>query len=360
MTESIASISSNITRYDYSGHQLEPGWIRIFRLVSGSWDETPAGSMSAIKLEVNHRLKNNYAAISFEWGSSNQQGEVMIDGKCLKIPVGLERALRQIRHTVLENPYWHHRHSGEAQTYSMDVWADAICIDQSNEDEKKLQIQMMGSIFQHADPLYIWLGYPSQADRLAMETIKQLAAPFPVSRNTKLTNHPTEEYSQPDPESEKWAAIQGLLSKPYFNRSWASRSPPTKLPSPALSYMLILPDYTRNRPAKYERLASILRQPLGTMGRYPNRHSSSANALMATTATVRLAQYPGGAHRWNTRQVSESTNGHGRSHKPRMFSEREPVCFSRAPVSFPGGQDLVDPQHMHGSRERSFIASTRE
>ena len=38
------------------------------------------------------------------------------------------------------------------------IWADAICIDQSNLQERAQQVQMMGSIYRAARKVCAWLG----------------------------------------------------------------------------------------------------------------------------------------------------------------------------------------------------------
>ncbi|TGJ85572.1 hypothetical protein E0Z10_g3198 [Xylaria hypoxylon] len=51
---------------------------------------------------------------------------------------------------------------------SFTIWVDAICINQSTKDEKPQQIPLMGSIYQGAEKVYIWLGEGSAATGRAM------------------------------------------------------------------------------------------------------------------------------------------------------------------------------------------------
>jgi hypothetical protein len=47
------------------------------------------------------------------------------------------------------------------------MWIDAICIDQSDLQEKNQQVHMMGRIYQEASCTDIWLGDPKDAIRPA-------------------------------------------------------------------------------------------------------------------------------------------------------------------------------------------------
>jgi hypothetical protein len=39
------------------------------------------------------------------------------------------------------------------------IWVDAICIDQSNPDERSQQVQLMGQIYRNAQRVLVWLGH---------------------------------------------------------------------------------------------------------------------------------------------------------------------------------------------------------
>jgi len=47
------------------------------------------------------------------------------------------------------------------------LWADAICIDQQNIEERGTQVQLMGMIYWKADRVLVWLGQNiAENDRL--------------------------------------------------------------------------------------------------------------------------------------------------------------------------------------------------
>jgi hypothetical protein len=38
------------------------------------------------------------------------------------------------------------------------IWADAVCINQADDEEKSWQVRMMGDVYRNADRVLIWLG----------------------------------------------------------------------------------------------------------------------------------------------------------------------------------------------------------
>jgi hypothetical protein len=76
------------------------------------------------------------------WGDSMVTEPISLDNEEFLVTTSLHAALRQMR--------------GKAETII--VWVDAICIDQSNVDERSSQVGMMGAIYSSALLVYAWLG----------------------------------------------------------------------------------------------------------------------------------------------------------------------------------------------------------
>jgi hypothetical protein len=74
-------------------------------------------------------------------GSRLRRGD-RLDFEPMQVTTNLELALRYLRH---------HK---QPRT----LWIDAVCIDQANEDEKRLQIQRMDFIYANASSVVVWLG----------------------------------------------------------------------------------------------------------------------------------------------------------------------------------------------------------
>lgn len=67
-----------------------------------------------------YNLIDNYTALSYVWGNAAERGTIDIGGKVLDITASLELALRHIRDPLR----------------TLHVWADGICINQTDIEEK--------------------------------------------------------------------------------------------------------------------------------------------------------------------------------------------------------------------------------
>ncbi|KAF4848561.1 D-xylose 1-dehydrogenase [Colletotrichum siamense] len=90
-----------------------------------------------------------FHAISYTWGDPEQTTFIHVNGKLLKVRRNCEYALKQAR-----------CHGG-----TRFHWVDAICINQSDHQEKSHQVQMMGRIFKKADLVLACVG-PAADDTL--------------------------------------------------------------------------------------------------------------------------------------------------------------------------------------------------
>jgi Heterokaryon incompatibility protein (HET) len=96
-----------------------------------------------------------YEAISYTWGDETVSLSIEIDGKDYKI----RRNLYQFIH-ILRRPHesWY-------------LWADAICIDQTNLKEKSEQVSVIGQIFRQATVVRVWLGLHQDGSERVMDVI---------------------------------------------------------------------------------------------------------------------------------------------------------------------------------------------
>ena len=83
-----------------------------------------------------------YHALSWCWGAPGRYKPMLLDGHPVR--------LRDTLHSFL---------SALARRYEeLIVWVDALCINQSDEEEKSSQVRLMGDIYRNADDVYVWLG----------------------------------------------------------------------------------------------------------------------------------------------------------------------------------------------------------
>lgn len=62
-------------------------------------------------------------------------------------------------------------------TDSLKLWADAICINQADAEEKRSQVEIMRDIYVSAHQTWVWLGLPAADSDEAMGTVQKLHYP---------------------------------------------------------------------------------------------------------------------------------------------------------------------------------------
>lgn len=90
-----------------------------------------------------------YEALSYCWGSPPVTNTIFVNGKSLQVSPNLEHALRNLRYRGRKN---------------RKLWIDAICIDQSSHHEKNAQVPRMGSIYNTASRVVVWVGRDHEPD----------------------------------------------------------------------------------------------------------------------------------------------------------------------------------------------------
>ncbi|KNG51804.1 heterokaryon incompatibility protein [Stemphylium lycopersici] len=95
-----------------------------------------------LRISLSAADRPQYEALSYVWGDPKICVEIICDGVPFQVTVNLFNALRKLR----------------LPCTSRLVWADAICIDQNNDDEKNCQIPLMNEIYSLAESVVVWLG----------------------------------------------------------------------------------------------------------------------------------------------------------------------------------------------------------
>jgi hypothetical protein len=104
-----------------------------------------------------------FHAISYVWGDPTKSAEILIDGKPLKITRNLYDILRAIQKDEIAD---------------VNVWADAICINQDDLRERSAQILLMREIYRAAFQVRIWLGHCSDDALRCLKFIDKLNNPL--------------------------------------------------------------------------------------------------------------------------------------------------------------------------------------
>ncbi|KAM5369986.1 hypothetical protein ACJZ2D_008669 [Fusarium nematophilum] len=114
-------------------------YIRLIRLNPGVLDDPVHLSLIPTSLDSNPAFE----ALSYAWGDATSDPRVVhCHEALLQVGQSLHSALVHLRH----------------QTETRVLWADAICINQKDDEERGQQIQIMADIYSAAARTLIWLG----------------------------------------------------------------------------------------------------------------------------------------------------------------------------------------------------------
>jgi hypothetical protein len=138
-----------------------------------------------------------YTALSYAWGEPGVLRSLYIE------PCG-DLGIRASLHDFL-----HMRSSTIKQTTYF--WIDAICIDQSNIQERNHQVRLMKEIYTAASVVDIWLGAEADDSDLAIRHIKARAKKSPAISG--------------EGQKKAWSsrvgrAVSELCERPYWRRMW--------------------------------------------------------------------------------------------------------------------------------------------
>lgn len=174
-------------------------------------------------LEVKE-LKNAppYYALSHSWGTQAHDEPVRISGHSINITHDLAAGIRLIQSASMSNlclsPLLRY------------IWIDSICIDQSNNAERSLQVSMMREVYSRAIRTLIWLGPDveqccaawSLVDQVYLTVRSHHAKPTSLSDiSMRMYSDLTHQaYGLPTWDNDSWGILNKLLSFRWFSRLW--------------------------------------------------------------------------------------------------------------------------------------------
>lgn len=168
-----------------------------------------------------------YEAISYVWGTDLRDHDIVCDGKVLKITSNLHRALRRVR--LPDTPRI--------------LWADSICINQDNLQEKSRQVILMGDIYGNAERVLICMSssggeHGSRVAALLKDACGMIDSSI-LQINKKVDERkrrgdgepherpwdcfPYPDASDPVLHDSRWASVSVLVKQDWFSRGWVVR-----------------------------------------------------------------------------------------------------------------------------------------
>ncbi|KAI1760275.1 heterokaryon incompatibility protein-domain-containing protein [Hypoxylon sp. FL1150] len=137
--------------------QLLPGQIRVLLLQPG-----PPGSPIRCELRTTTLDGNTqYEALSYVWGNLTMDRRIYVNQERISITHSLHRALIHLRH----------------ETRIRVLWVDALCINQTNIQEREAQVSRIYNIYNHATRVVVWLNTAPFGIRQAFQAAQRNKLP---------------------------------------------------------------------------------------------------------------------------------------------------------------------------------------
>ncbi|KAI4268354.1 MAG: hypothetical protein L6R38_007871 [Xanthoria sp. 2 TBL-2021] len=140
--------------------------IRICTIHPGAFEDPISCSLRTVSLDDDPE----YETLSYAWGAPVRDHTVLVDGAALKVTGNLYNALRFLRRQqrpFSEDDYESRSDNaskGDETTPCWDpeasgvLWADAVCINQADYDERSSQVKIMGDVYRRGVRLHVWIG----------------------------------------------------------------------------------------------------------------------------------------------------------------------------------------------------------
>lgn len=199
---------------EYRYDSLPPGlFIRMLTLHPGERDDPLKGKLEFFDINSSE----SYEPLSYVWGPPPIDGNHQIaisddkgDGN-LQLTANLYGALKRLRYTDRERR----------------LWADQICTNQKNMEERSQQVQFMNRIYKNASHVLVWLGQDEKGPdkksvaESAFSLVRELDETFrdEAKREKFHIDHTGEnlEKQSRDP----WVPLDHLTDLPWVRRTAA-------------------------------------------------------------------------------------------------------------------------------------------
>ncbi|RDI81402.1 hypothetical protein Vi05172_g8687 [Venturia inaequalis] len=203
-----------------------PKCIRVLKIHAG--DDIDVVSCDVFEVDLD--LKPSFEALSYTWDldpqwstfsfefvadKEKEERPILCNGKTLHVTMNLYHALTELRRQNLATP----------------VWADQVCINQHDGDEKIAQLGIMVDVYRSARRVTIWLGKLSLVRSNALEfmdeltdepfwTLQSKPAPDSLARMNSLSRAFEQMNSLNIKDQYHWLGVILVVGRQWFQRAW--------------------------------------------------------------------------------------------------------------------------------------------
>ncbi|TDZ54772.1 Heterokaryon incompatibility protein 6, OR allele [Colletotrichum trifolii] len=193
-----------VQKYEYAALRTRDS-VRVVALESASQHEAKlrCSIIQYSRLEQSSLVdtERDYAAVSYARGTAEPSRMLMVDGtSCLQMTPTVDSILRHLR----------------KPNKTRHLWIDAVCLDQSNADEKAEQIPQMGAIYKGAKKVHVWLGEADHSTAGLFSAARKLSSLPHSSYSRETRQRILEQTIGPN----YFSRIQALLDREWFKRRW--------------------------------------------------------------------------------------------------------------------------------------------
>lgn len=182
--------------------------IRLLVVEPGNRDEDLRTTLDEVSLNDSPK----YEAVSYSWGSLSNKTNLKCGNSRILIPTNLEQALKRIRLPHLRRQ----------------VWADAVCINQDDLEERNQQVSIMRIIFQSAERVLAWLGHVED-DRVSnaftavcsiVRSWRPKGDKYEYASYAEALEPNGGNETMPNIDVRAWTCLKALFETDYFRRFW--------------------------------------------------------------------------------------------------------------------------------------------
>ena len=182
--------------------------VRVLHVLPGRSEDAICGHLIAVDLDTHPR----YRCVSYTWGEPIFTSRIIVNGDEFPVTKNLESALRTIRY----------------HDENIEIWIDAICIDQANIKERNHQVSLMRRIYSECEECIIYLGEEHDNSQIIPDFLQLLVKgyqgllfdeDFRPGDTVHVVGHDGHT-SIPRRGHPGWHAFGKFMERPWFSRVW--------------------------------------------------------------------------------------------------------------------------------------------
>ena len=197
--------------YEYQSLSKSPNYnIRLLHLKP--YSDSDQIQADIVEVPIDSSLQ--YTALSYVWGEEAPTSKLYINDRMLKIRPNLSDALQRLRKQGV-----------------LKIWADAVCINQADDQERADQVKIMCKIYECAEKVIFYLhGFGNNDSQKldfilnslnwfcyrAHRTHLEKGTPLPLPLDWDNLSG----YGLPELSDNRWKSVVQFLEHPWFGRVW--------------------------------------------------------------------------------------------------------------------------------------------